>query len=56
MGPCEDALTVGLVGVILVAGLARDTSAGPQMATSDVVRVDDGTNGPQESGERRGWR
>jgi hyperosmotically inducible periplasmic protein len=36
-------MTVGLVGVVLVAGLARETSAARQTATSGVVSVDDRT-------------
>ena len=36
-------MTAGLVGVVLVAGLARETSAARQTATSGAVRVDDGT-------------
>jgi osmotically-inducible protein OsmY len=36
-------MTAGLVGVVLVAGLARDTSAARQSATSSAVRADDGT-------------
>jgi hyperosmotically inducible protein len=36
-------LTTGLVGAALVVGLARDTSAARQTATSGVVSVDDGT-------------
>jgi hypothetical protein len=56
MGLVKSAMTADLVGVVLVAGLARETSAAPQMATSGALRVDDGTNGPQESGERGGWQ
>jgi hyperosmotically inducible protein len=36
-------MTIGLVGVVLVAGLARETSAARQTATSGVVSVDDRT-------------
>jgi hyperosmotically inducible protein len=36
-------MLAGLVGVVLVAGLARETSAARQTATSGVVSVDDRT-------------
>jgi osmotically-inducible protein OsmY len=36
-------MTAGLVGLVLVAGLARETSAVGQVATSGAVSVDDGT-------------
>ena len=36
-------MTVGLAGVVLVAGLSRETSAARQTATSGVVSVDDRT-------------
>jgi hyperosmotically inducible periplasmic protein len=39
----NDVLAVGLVGIVLVAGLARETSAARQNATSSAVRADDGT-------------
>jgi osmotically-inducible protein OsmY len=35
-------MTAGLVGVVLLFGLVRDASAAPQVAASNVVRVDDG--------------
>ena len=43
MSLLKSVMTAGLVGVVLVAGLARDTSAARQTATSGTVRVDDGT-------------
>jgi hyperosmotically inducible periplasmic protein len=39
----KSVMTAGLVGVILVAGLARETSAARQNATSSAVRAEDGT-------------
>ncbi len=36
-------MTVGLVGVVLVVGVARETSAARQTTTSGTVRVDDHT-------------
>ena len=36
-------MTASVVGVVLVAGLALDTSAAQQTATSGAVNVDDGT-------------
>jgi len=36
-------MTAGLVGVVLVAGMARETSAARQTATSSAARIDDGT-------------
>ena len=43
MSVLRSVITVGLVGAVLVAGLARDTSAARQTATPGAVRVDDGT-------------
>jgi hypothetical protein len=40
MSLLKSVLTAGLVGVVLVAGLAREASAARQTATA--VRVDDG--------------
>lgn len=42
MSLLKSVMTVGLVGVVLVAGLARETSAARQTATSGAVSVDDG--------------
>ena len=39
----NNALAMGLVGVVLVAGPVRGASAGQQAATSAVTNVDDGT-------------
>ena len=43
MSLLNSVMTAGLVGVVLVAGLARETSAARQNATSSAVRADDGT-------------
>ena len=43
MNLLKSVMTAGLVGVVVVAGLARETSAARQTATSGVVVVDDGT-------------
>ena len=43
MSLLKNVMTAGLVGVVLVAGLVRDTSAAWQTATSGAVGVDDGT-------------
>jgi hyperosmotically inducible protein len=43
MGLLKSVMTAGLVGVVLVAGLARETSAAQQTAAAGAVRVDDGT-------------
>ena len=43
MSLLKSVIIAGLVGVVLVAGLARETSAAQQTATSGSVRVDDGT-------------
>jgi osmotically-inducible protein OsmY len=42
MSLLKSVMIAGLVGVVLVAGLARETSAARQTDTSGVVRVDDG--------------
>jgi hyperosmotically inducible protein len=43
MSLLKSVMTAGLVGVVLVAGLARETSAAQQTATSGAMKVDDGT-------------
>jgi osmotically-inducible protein OsmY len=43
MSLLKSVMIAGLVGVVLVAGLAREASAAGQTATSSAVRVDDGT-------------
>jgi len=43
MSLLKHVMTAGLVGIVLVAGLARQTSAARQTATSGVVSVDDRT-------------
>jgi hyperosmotically inducible protein len=43
MSLSKSVVIAGLVGVVLVAGLARETSAARQTATSGTVVVDDGT-------------
>ena len=43
MSLLKSVMTAGLVGVLLVVGLARGSSAAPQAATSGTVKVDDGT-------------
>jgi len=43
MNVLKSVMTAGLVGVVLVAGLARDASAARQTATSGTVVVDDST-------------
>jgi hyperosmotically inducible protein len=43
MNCLKSVMTAGLIGVVLVAGLARETSAARQTATSGTVTVDDGT-------------
>jgi hyperosmotically inducible periplasmic protein len=42
MSLLKSVMTAGLVGFVLVAGLARETLAAGQTATSGTVRVDDG--------------
>jgi hyperosmotically inducible periplasmic protein len=43
MSLLKSVMTAGLVGFVLVAGLAREASAARQVATSGPVSVDDGT-------------
>jgi hyperosmotically inducible protein len=42
MTSLKSIMTAGVVGVVLVTGVARETSAAPQTGTSGVVKVDDG--------------
>ena len=56
MGLVKSAMTAGLGGVVLVAGLARKRQQHRRWPRRGAVRVDDGTNGTQESGERGGWQ
>ena len=43
MSLLKSVMTAGLVGIVVVAGLARETSAARQTATPGAVSVDDGT-------------